>query len=268
VLVQRVHEQNGATQLNGRDALDAWTHGCSPREIDLPGRQWDIAQHFRECTRHGLRKRSHRTPILPLTIMTAVRLVLASSSPRRAELLRAAGITFETCAVDIDESWHPGESAASYVRRVAMEKSQRALERLRLPQGDERRLDNLVVLGADTAVVVDGEILGKPRDRQDAALMLRRLSGRRHDVMTGVSLRAGGRESGCVENTGVYFAVLSDLDVSWYVDSGEGLDKAGAYAIQGLASRFIQRIEGSYANVVGLPVAAVCELLRTLNSSG
>src|SRR5262245_5403403 len=198
--------------------------------------------------------------------MSAVRLILASGSPRRAELLRAAGITFETFAVDIDESWHPGESAKSYVRRVAMEKSRCALERLRSADGVEIPLENLVVLGADTAVVIDGEILGKPRDKEDAAAMLRRLSGRRHDVMTGVSLRSSGRESGCVENTAVYFGVLSDLDVSWYVESGEGSDKAGAYAIQGLASRFIPRIEGSYANVVGLPVAAVCELLRNWNS--
>jgi len=178
-----------------------------------------------------------------------VRLILASASPRRAELLRAAGFTFETVVADVDERVRPGETPPAYVRRLAAEKSAAA------------QAAHTIILGADTAVVVDGEILGKPRDDADAAAMLQRLSGKRHDVMTGISLRHGAYEVGRVETTGVWFAALTKEDIAWYVASGEGRDKAGAYAIQGLASRFIPRIEGSYGNVVGLPVACVAELL-------
>ena len=124
-----------------------------------------------------------------------------------------------------------------------------------------------MVLGADTTVVVDGEILGKPRDDEEAADMLRRLSGKAHQVLTGVSLRQGAHEVGRVETTSVVFRALTDEDVAWYVASGEGRDKAGGYAIQGLASRFIPSISGSYSNVVGLPVACVAELLRSLLAS-
>ena len=187
-----------------------------------------------------------------------MRLVLASASPRRAELLRAAGFAFDTLVVDIDETVRPRESASAYVRRLAMEKSAAGLLRV---HGEP-----VVVLGADTAVVVDGEILGKPQDEDDAARMLRRLSGRGHEVMTGVSLRSGDIEVGRVEATTVHVAALSESQVSWYVARGEGRDKAGAYAIQGLASRFIPRIEGSYSNVVGLPVACVVDLLQRLGS--
>ena len=188
-----------------------------------------------------------------------MRLVLASASPRRADLLRAAGFTFDTLVVDVDEGLRPGETPADYVVRLAREKSAAAWEQL---VHDVVDAPELIVLGADTAVVVDGEILGKPRDDQDAAAMLRRLSGRRHDVMTGVSLRSASGERGLIETTGVYMLDLPEADIAWYVASGEGRDKAGAYAIQGLASRFIPRIEGSYSNVVGLPVAAVSILLR------
>jgi septum formation protein len=190
-----------------------------------------------------------------------VRLVLASASPRRAALLRAAGFTFETLAVDLDETVRPGEAADVYVRRLAMEKAARALEIIDPgpPEGGR-----YVVVGADTAVVVDGEILGKPRDAADAERMIRRLSGRRHEVMTGVSVRCGDVERGSVETTVVECVALTEADVSWYVETGEGRDKAGAYAIQGLASRFMARIEGSYSNVVGLPVHAIFELLRDL----
>ena len=123
-------------------------------------------------------------------------------------------------------------------------------------------------MGADTTVIVGGEILGKPSDDEDSARMLRRLSGMRHEVLTGVSLRQGTSEVGRVETTAVYVRALSEEDIAWYVASGEGRDKAGAYAIQGLASRFVPRIEGSYSNVVGLPVACVAELLRSLLASG
>jgi len=221
-----------------------------------------------------------------------MRLILASASPRRAELLRAAGFEFEIVAANVDESIRAGESPQMYVRRLAADKSIAAYVASGFPAAgrgagsrtdgggghgppegghhardvDSRDVD-AVVLGADTAVVVDGDILGKPRDDADAAAMLRRLSGRRHDVMTGVSLRHGAYEVGRVETTSVVFAALSDEDVAWYVASGEGRDKAGAYAIQGLASRFVPRIEGSYSNVVGLPIAAVAELIREISST-
>jgi len=235
-------------------------------------------------------------------MMTAVRLVLASSSPRRAEILEAAGFTFDTLAVDIDESVRPGEKPAAYVRRLALEKSARAQAMLssgpaglagrvgqmgqvgqvgRVGQGgtvglmgqvglrhdDRMSLEELIILGADTTVVVDGEILGKPRDSADAERMLRCLSSRRHEVMTGISLRRNETEWGSVETTAVDFMSLSEADVAWYCGSAEGRDKAGGYAIQGLASRFITRIEGSYSNVVGLPVAVVSRLLHRLASA-
>lgn len=188
-----------------------------------------------------------------------MRLVLASASPRRADLLRSAGFAFETLAVDIDEQRRTGEAPPAYVRRLAAEKSARGLEALPQP--------GVVVLGADTAVVLDGQILGKPRDEEDARAMLRRLNGQRHDVMTGVSVRTLADEIGLVETTSVWFARLTPEAIAWYIQTGEGLDKAGAYAIQGLGSRFIPRIEGSYSNVVGLPVAALAALLARLNGA-
>jgi septum formation protein len=191
-----------------------------------------------------------------------VRLVLASASPRRAELLQAAGYDFEIAVADVDESIRDGESPSTYVRRLAADKSFRAATDLRAgPDAD------VVVLGADTTVVVDGEILAKPIDDADAAAMLRRLSGRRHEVLTGVSLRRGAFELGRVETTSVHLAALNEDEIAWYVATGEGRDKAGAYAIQGFASRFIPRIEGSYSNVVGLPVACVRELLTEISST-
>jgi septum formation protein len=197
-------------------------------------------------------------------IIVPMRLVLASASPRRAELLRAAGFAFEIFAVDVDEGVRSGERPEDYVRRLAMEKSARAMAIL--ISGPAKAGHRTFVLGADTAVVVDGTILGKPRDDDDAASMLRRLSGRPHAVMTGISLRGPEWEAGRVETTTVEFSPLSAADVAWYVESGEGRDKAGAYAIQGLASRFIPRVEGSYSNVVGLPIAAVHELLAEIAS--
>ena len=189
-----------------------------------------------------------------------MRLVLASASPRRAELLRAAGYDFDIVAIDVDESRRDGESPSEYVRRLAAEKSAAVV-------GGPPRRESAIILAADTTVVVDDAILGKPEDDEEVASMLRCLSGRRHEVLTGVSLRCGAVEIGRVETTAVYFASLSDDDVAWYVASGEGRDKAGAYAIQGLASRFIPRIEGSYSNVVGLPLSAVHELLAQILAS-
>jgi septum formation protein len=216
--------------------------------------------------------------------MPGRRLVLASASPRRAELLTAAGFTFELLAVDLDERAQPGEAPADYVRRLAAEKSARAFELLedsaregsgargerevRIAEERPRarevtfRPSEVVVLGADTAVVVGGEILGKPADDGDAGRMLRLLSGRAHEVMTGISLRSAAGEVGGIETTTVWFARLSPDDIAEYVAGGEGRGKAGAYAIQGFAARFIPRIEGSYSNVVGLPIALVSETLK------
>jgi septum formation protein len=194
-----------------------------------------------------------------------VRLVLASASPRRAELLRAAGIAFEVLAVDVDERVRAAEVPVDYVRRLASLKSATAAARMTPNLAAAHTVDT-IVLGADTTVVVDGEVLGKPADPADAAEMLRRLSGRTHQVMTGVSLRSAARELTHVDVTAVEVAALSLDEVAWYVASGEGRDKAGAYAIQGLAARFIPRIDGSYSNVVGLPVASVWRLLRELGA--
>ena len=186
-----------------------------------------------------------------------MRLILASQSPRRAELLRAAGYEFTVQTVDVDESLRPGEAPREYVLRLASAKSTAGLTAVEDRAG-------VSVLGADTVVVSGRDILGKPRDAEDAARMLRRLSGRTHQVVTGVSMRTAGDELSTVETTAVTFVPLSEDQIAWYVASGEGSDKAGAYAIQGLASRFVTRIEGSYSNVVGLPVAAVEQLIIRL----
>ena len=187
-----------------------------------------------------------------------MRLILASSSPRRAELLTAADYAFEVHPVDIDERLRPGELPGAYVQRLAVEKSARALSELNAGDG-------FIFLAADTAVVVGDQVLGKPRDAEDAARMLRLLSGRTHRVLTGVSARSAALELALVETTTVTFVQLTEDQIAWYVASGEGRDKAGAYAIQGLASRFIPRIEGSYSNVVGLPIAAVDGLIQRLS---
>jgi septum formation protein len=184
-------------------------------------------------------------------MMAAVRFVLASASPRRRELVAAAGLACDVHAVDADERRLANEAPDAYVERLA---------RLKASLGLAAHPDRVVV-GADTAVVVDEEILGKPADAIDAARMLRVLSGRPHVVMTGVAVAHAGGLASAVERTTVWFAPLSDAAIRWYVASGEPFDKAGAYAIQGLASRFIPRIEGSYANVVGLPIAALVRLL-------
>jgi septum formation protein len=181
-----------------------------------------------------------------------MRLILASASARRRELLAAAGLTFHQDAADTDERRMPGELPEAYVARVALAKAE---------EGHTRHPHDLV-LGADTVVVVDADVLGKPASDIEAAEMLARLSGRSHDVLTGVALVWTGDHRVIVERTRVWFSRLSEADVDWYVRSGEPRDKAGAYAIQGLASRFVERIEGTHANVVGLPVAALLQLLR------
>ncbi|MGA2980748.1 MAG: Maf family protein [Terriglobales bacterium] len=183
-------------------------------------------------------------------------LVLASASPRRQELLRNAGIVFEVQAAHIPEDPMPGESAKECAERLAREKAL-AVARLRPDLGPSD-----CVLGADTVVVVGGEILGKPSDAADAARMLRLLSGREHQVITGVCLVVGGQASVASETTFVTMNELIGQEIADYVASGEPMDKAGAYAIQGIASRWIPRIEGDYSNVVGLPVALVFRMLQ------
>jgi len=184
------------------------------------------------------------------------RIVLASASPRRAELLRAAGIEFDVMPAHLDETAHAEEAPDAYVRRVADEKA-RAIA---------ARVTNRVVLAADTTVVVDGAMLAKPDDDEDAKRMLRLLSGRVHDVLTAVALRGpeGSAPQVAVSRTEVEFARLVEEEIEWYVATGEPRDKAGAYAIQGYASRFVTRIAGSYSNVVGLPIALVYEMLEAL----
>jgi len=179
-------------------------------------------------------------------------LVLASASPRRQELLRSAGITFEVQPAHIPEDPLSGEAAKDCAERLAREKA--------LAVARQRPHD--IVLGADTVVVVDGQLLGKPCDRADAARMLRLLSGREHQVITGVCLVVNGQSSVASETTLVIMSEITDQEIADYVASGEPMDKAGAYAIQGIASRWIPRIEGDYSNVVGLPVARVWRMLQ------
>jgi septum formation protein len=183
-----------------------------------------------------------------------MRLILASASPRRAELLAAARIPFEVRPVEVDESPRDGEPPAEYAVRVARDK---AAAFGPVPQG-------AVVLTADTTVVVDGEILGKPADAADATRMLRRLSGRWHEVLSAVAICCPGEATTGLDSSRVRFLPLSEDEVRWYIATGEPFGKAGAYAIQGLASRFIDRVEGSYSNVVGLPVSRVYRELERL----
>jgi septum formation protein len=181
-------------------------------------------------------------------------LILASRSPRRADLLRAAGIAFEISTVDVDERFRPGERPQHAVARLAEAKAVAAAE----------LHPDSIVLGADTTVVVDEAALAKPADAGDAARMLRLLSGRSHDVLTGICLVSEERKLVYVEATRVHIAPLDESEIAWYVSTREPFDKAGGYAVQGLASRFIERIDGSYANVVGLPISRVYDLLKAL----
>jgi septum formation protein len=185
-------------------------------------------------------------------------LILASASPRRAELLTLAGFAFTVEVADVDETEHPGEAPDAYVLRVARDKARTV--------ADRRRDPGCVVLAADTTVVAGGEILAKPADESDAIRMLKRLSGGVHDVFTGVVAIADGRERAEVVRTRVHLLPISIEEIRWYVASGEPMGKAGAYGIQGRAARFIDWIEGSWSNVVGLPVATVDRLLKGLDA--
>ena len=184
-------------------------------------------------------------------IVELPQIVLASASPRRAEILRTVGWPFEAFPVDIDESRRAGEKAYDYVQRLAREKADAASD----------CWPSALILAADTTVTIDEHILEKPTDEADATRMLQLLNNRWHRVLTGIALvnRETSRTIVAHEETEVKFAAMSDEEIDWYVNTGEPMDKAGAYAIQGLGARFIEEIRGDYFNVVGLPIRLVCE---------
>lgn len=189
--------------------------------------------------------------------MQLEKLILASRSPRRAEILTAVGWPFEASAADIDESVQAGEAAADYVQRLALTKAETIA----------RRLGEGLVVGADTTVMVNGQMLGQPENDEDARRMLRLLSGKWHEVLTGVALVRAGSISGSAvnhETTRVRFAEMADAEIEWYVSTGEPKGKAGAYGIQGHAALFVEEIAGDYFNIVGLPVRLVYELWQRL----
>lgn len=184
------------------------------------------------------------------------RIVLASASPRRAALLKQVGVPFEQMVSPLDEPTPGDEGPKAHVLASALFKARAVAQLLR------DACDSRPILGADTVVCLGDAVLGKPADAEDAARMLRALSGRAHTVYTGVALLLHrGRERTCCEATRVYMSRLSEADISWYIASGEPMDKAGAYAVQGHGGRFVERLEGCYYNVVGLPLALVCNLL-------
>ena len=187
------------------------------------------------------------------------KIVLASTSPRRAELLQQIGIEFEFASGNVQEKPHPDEAPADYITRLARAKVMAVAE--------ER--ESGLIIGADTVVVLDGQLLGKPKDEADAERMLRSLSGRWHAVMTGVALYdvATGQEVADFDKTLVRFVRLSNQEIDWYVKTGEPMDKAGAYGIQGLGGLFVDEIAGNYYNVVGLPLPLVYRLARRLGYS-
>lgn len=178
-------------------------------------------------------------------------IILASQSPRRSEILRQAGIPFVVRSANVDETPLHNEDPENYVKRVA------ELKAMAIECGASD-----VVLGADTVVVIDGRMLGKPSGLAEAATMLRSISGRKHEVITGVCLKRGQQMTLDWAVTLVWFMTLTEDEIREYVASGEPLDKAGAYAVQGLASKFVEKIEGSYTNIVGLPVELVYKHLR------
>jgi len=194
-----------------------------------------------------------------IPIMSAM-LYLASASPRRQDLLRQAGIAFETLPSGIEETRQPGESPIDYVRRVAADKARQVFR-----QVQERRMSPHPVLGADTEVVIDNDILGKPRDRMHATAILRRLSGHSHTVLTAICVKTAAGEFDAVSESRVTFAPLTEAEVLNYLETGEADDKAGAYAIQGRAAMFIANLEGSFSGVMGLPLY---ELRNTLKRAG
>lgn len=183
-------------------------------------------------------------------------LYLASKSPRRAELLARLGLDFGVLELDIPEHRQPNEPAEEYVRRVAREKAGAGLLTVMSSPG-------AVVLGADTEVILDDEVFGKPRDADDAAAMLRRLSGRTHHAVSAVSVVSAGREAQALSVTEVSFIELGEADIAAYVAGGQPMGKAGAYAIQGEAERFVRHLSGSYSGVMGLPLHETSQLLKS-----
>jgi nucleoside triphosphate pyrophosphatase len=192
-----------------------------------------------------------------------MKLILASASPRRAEILVHAGISFELLPVNVDETPQPGESAAAMCRRLAEAKAGAAVARI------GSGIDPAIVVAADTTVEIEGEILGKPSSPESARRMLRLLSGRTHRVLTALALirLPDGEARTEIEITEVHFAVLSEQQIADYVATGEPMDKAGAYAIQERAGAFIERVEGCYFNVVGLPLSRLVRMLKPLGWS-
>ena len=180
------------------------------------------------------------------------KLLLASSSPRRSEILRIVGWPFEAVSVEVDESLRQDETAQAYVERLALAKALAAAERYARP----------LILAADTTVVIDEKILAKPKDAAEARQMLTTLQGRWHQVLTGIALVSDGAAKVSHEVTEVKFAAMNEDEVSWYVITGEPMDKAGAYAIQGQGARFIEEIKGDYFNVMGLPVRLLYESVK------
>jgi septum formation protein len=203
-------------------------------------------------------------------------LVLASASPRRRQLLTQAGFAFEVRPAHVPEDPRPGEDPIAYVTRLAREKAQVVFDAIvagaasNAANAASGAIDSelLAVLGADTTVTLDGQILGKPEDAADAARILRMLSGRSHRVITGVALVTDEAVEVAAEVTAVQFLTLSDEEIAAYVATGEPMDKAGAYGIQGLAARWIPRVEGCYFNVMGLPLALVTTLLESRGIKG
>ncbi len=187
-------------------------------------------------------------------------IILASASPRRSELLNQIGVRHRIHPVDVDESVQPGEAPALYVTRLALTKARAGWQRF-------GQAEALAVLGSDTAVVLGPSILGKPRDQADAVAMLMQLSGQTHEVLTSVALVWAGEARTRTSVTRVRFAELTEAECLAYWHTGEPADKAGAYAIQGLAARFIERIDGSYSGVMGLPLFETSALLRELEGA-
>lgn len=182
---------------------------------------------------------------------------LASGSPRRRELLAQIGVTFDVLKIDIDESPQTGESPEAYVQRVAIDKAKAGLI-LR----EQLDLSKRPILAADTSVVIDDDILGKPANQSEARQFIKRLSGRQHQVISAVALATDKSIKVRSQLSSVRFARLSEAEIDWYVATGEGKDKAGAYAVQGLAAQFIEYIEGSYAGIMGLPLFETRQLLQ------
>jgi len=200
-------------------------------------------------------------------------LVLASASPRRSQLLTQAGFTFEVRPAHIPEDPKPGEDPIAYVTRLAREKAQVVFDKIAAesaskPSAESIDTEALAVLGADTTVSLDGQILGKPENAEDATRILRMLSGRSHRVITGVALVTRDAVEVAAEVTAVQFLTLSEDEIAAYIATGEPMDKAGAYGIQGLAAKWIPRVEGCYFNVMGLPLALVATLLEGRGIAG